>query len=79
MRLWFPVGSKGCVTSVEVREDHHRRAVLNYDGWRRAWSIRRGEEWPDNVRFLKADLRAASPLLSGQGFHAVSKLLREIK
>ncbi|CAF99020.1 unnamed protein product, partial [Tetraodon nigroviridis] len=66
------VGSKGCVTSVELREDHHRRAVLNYNGWRKAWSVRRGEEWPDNVRFLHTDLCAASPLLSGRGFHAAA-------
>lgn len=62
---------------MEIREDHHKRAVLNYNGWRKAWSVRRGEEWPDNVQFHNADLCTASPLLSGQGFHAVSKLLRE--
>ncbi|XP_056915013.1 tRNA (adenine(58)-N(1))-methyltransferase, mitochondrial isoform X2 [Takifugu flavidus] len=66
------VGSKGCVISVEIREDHHKRAVLNYNGWRRAWSVRRGEEWPDNVQFHNADLCTASPLLSGQGFHAAA-------
>lgn len=75
--LWFPVGSKGRVISVEIREDHQRRAILNYNGWRKSWWVRRGEEWPDNVQFHNADLCTASPLLAGQGFHAVSKLLRE--
>ncbi|KAE8289617.1 tRNA (adenine(58)-N(1))-methyltransferase, mitochondrial [Larimichthys crocea] len=50
------VGSKGSVVSVEIREDHHKRAVLNYKRWRTSWSLRRGEEWPDNVQFHKADL-----------------------
>uniref|UniRef100_A0A668VSJ9 tRNA (adenine(58)-N(1))-methyltransferase n=1 Tax=Oreochromis aureus TaxID=47969 RepID=A0A668VSJ9_OREAU len=66
------VGSKGSVLSVEVREDHHRRAVLNYNRWRTSWSLRRGEEWPDNVQFHQADLCTASSLLAGQGFHAVA-------
>uniref|UniRef100_A0A3B4HAL3 tRNA (adenine(58)-N(1))-methyltransferase n=1 Tax=Pundamilia nyererei TaxID=303518 RepID=A0A3B4HAL3_9CICH len=66
------VGSKGSVLSVEVREDHHRRAVLNYNRWRTSWSLRRGEEWPDNVQFHKADLCTASSLLAGRGFHAVA-------
>ncbi|KAM9340994.1 tRNA (adenine(58)-N(1))-methyltransferase, mitochondrial [Symphorus nematophorus] len=66
------VGSKGSVLSVEVREDHHRRAVKNYSRWRTAWSLRRGEEWPDNVQFHLADLCAASSLLAGRGFHAVA-------
>ncbi|XP_044021887.1 tRNA (adenine(58)-N(1))-methyltransferase, mitochondrial isoform X2 [Siniperca chuatsi] len=66
------VGSKGSVLSVEVREDHHRRAVLNYKRWRTSWSLRRGEEWPDNVQFHNADLCEASSLLAGQGFHAVA-------
>ncbi|XP_070776985.1 tRNA (adenine(58)-N(1))-methyltransferase, mitochondrial [Enoplosus armatus] len=66
------VGSKGSVLSVEVREDHHRRAVLNCERWRTSWSLRRGEEWPDNVQFHIADLGAASSLLAGRGFHAVA-------
>ncbi|XP_068573890.1 tRNA (adenine(58)-N(1))-methyltransferase, mitochondrial isoform X2 [Cebidichthys violaceus] len=66
------VGCKGSVLSVEVREDHHRRAVLNYNRWRASWSVRRGEEWPDNVQFHIADLAEASPLLAAQGFHAVA-------
>ncbi|XP_010736537.3 tRNA (adenine(58)-N(1))-methyltransferase, mitochondrial [Larimichthys crocea] len=66
------VGSKGSVVSVEIREDHHKRAVLNYKRWRTSWSLRRGEEWPDNVQFHKADLCTASPLLAGRGFHAVA-------
>lgn len=70
--LFFPVGSKGSVLSVEIREDHHRRAVQNYRCWRTSWSVRQGEEWPDNVQFHKADLCTASPLLAGQAFHAVS-------
>uniref|UniRef100_A0A3B4Z4G6 tRNA (adenine(58)-N(1))-methyltransferase n=1 Tax=Stegastes partitus TaxID=144197 RepID=A0A3B4Z4G6_9TELE len=66
------VGSKGSVLSVEVREDHHKRAVKNYERWRKSWSVRRGEEWPDNVRFHIADLGSASSLLAGRGFHAVA-------
>ncbi|XP_068437025.1 tRNA (adenine(58)-N(1))-methyltransferase, mitochondrial [Clinocottus analis] len=66
------VGCKGSVLSLEVREDHHKRAVLNYRRWRESWSLRRGEEWPDNVQFHVGDLAAASPLLATQGFHAVA-------
>lgn len=69
--LFFPVGSRGRVLSVEVREDHHRRAVLNYKRWRTSWSLRRGEEWPDNVQFHNTDLCTASSLLAGRGFNAV--------
>ncbi|XP_056248657.1 tRNA (adenine(58)-N(1))-methyltransferase, mitochondrial isoform X1 [Seriola aureovittata] len=66
------VGSKGSVLSVEVREDHLRRAMLNYSRWRTSWSLRRGEDWPDNVQFHNADLCTASSLLAGQGFHAIA-------
>ncbi|XP_028422611.1 tRNA (adenine(58)-N(1))-methyltransferase, mitochondrial isoform X2 [Perca flavescens] len=66
------VGCKGSVLSVEVREDHHRRAVLNYKRWRTSWGLRRGEEWPDNVQFHNSDLCTASSLLAAQGFHAVA-------
>jgi len=69
--LLSTVGFKGSVLSVEVREDHHRRAVLNYKRWRQSWSLRRGEEWPDNVQFHIHDLSEASALLANQGFHAV--------
>lgn len=65
------VGCKGSVLSVEIREDHHRRAVLNYQRWRTAWSLRRGEEWPDNVHFHRGDLSTGC-LLSGRGFHSVA-------
>ncbi|XP_034015638.1 tRNA (adenine(58)-N(1))-methyltransferase, mitochondrial isoform X2 [Thalassophryne amazonica] len=66
------VGSKGSVVSVEVRDDHYRTAVQNYQSWRASWRLRRGEEWPDNVRFHKTDLCVASSLLAGHGFHAVA-------
>ncbi|KAM6973296.1 tRNA (adenine(58)-N(1))-methyltransferase, mitochondrial [Aplochiton taeniatus] len=66
------VGSKGNVLSLEIREDHHRRAVLNYKRWRAGWSLRRGEEWPDNVQFINTDLQSASHLLAGQGFHSIA-------
>ncbi|XP_049917716.1 tRNA (adenine(58)-N(1))-methyltransferase, mitochondrial isoform X1 [Epinephelus moara] len=66
------VGSKGSVLSVEVREDHHTRAVRNYKHWRTSWNLRRGEEWPDNVQFHNADLCTASSLLAAKGFHAVA-------
>ncbi|XP_068608468.1 tRNA (adenine(58)-N(1))-methyltransferase, mitochondrial [Brachionichthys hirsutus] len=66
------VGSKGGVVSVEVREDHHSRAVRNYQRWRASWEVRRGEEWPDNVQFHNTDLRTAPSFLAGQEFHAVA-------
>ncbi|XP_052009001.1 tRNA (adenine(58)-N(1))-methyltransferase, mitochondrial-like [Xyrauchen texanus] len=66
------VGSKGSVLSVEIREDHHRRAVLNYQRWCSSWIIQRGEEWPDNVHFYHGDLISASPLLAGRGFNSVA-------
>ncbi|CDQ67380.1 unnamed protein product [Oncorhynchus mykiss] len=66
------VGSKGSVMSVEIREDHHRRAVLNYNRWCSSWILRRGEEWPDNVQFHNSDLQGASLLLAGRGFHSIA-------
>ncbi|XP_036398804.1 tRNA (adenine(58)-N(1))-methyltransferase, mitochondrial [Megalops cyprinoides] len=66
------VGARGSVLSVEVREDHYRRAVTSYQRWRSSWSVRRGEEWPDNVQFHNTDLRAAASLLAGRGFNAVA-------
>ncbi|XP_062378703.1 tRNA (adenine(58)-N(1))-methyltransferase, mitochondrial isoform X2 [Sardina pilchardus] len=66
------VGSKGRVVSVEVRDDHHRRAALNFKRWRTSWSLRRGEDWPDNVQFHKADLQTAGPLLTGRGFNSIA-------
>ncbi|XP_067223257.1 tRNA (adenine(58)-N(1))-methyltransferase, mitochondrial isoform X1 [Chanodichthys erythropterus] len=66
------VGYKGSVLSVEIREDHHRGAVLNYQRWRSSWSLRRGEEWPDNVHFHHGDLISAGPLLAGRGFNSVA-------
>ena len=70
-RSLHTVGSKGRVLSVEVRDDHHRRARLNYKHWRKSWSLRRGEDWPDNVQFHKADLQTAGSLLTGWGFNSV--------
>ncbi|XP_071767556.2 tRNA (adenine(58)-N(1))-methyltransferase, mitochondrial isoform X1 [Centroberyx gerrardi] len=66
------VGSEGSVLSVEVREDHRRRAARNYERWRASWRLRRGDEWPDNVRFHEADLCSAAALLAGRGFHSVA-------
>lgn len=66
------VGVRGRVTSVEVREDHLKRAVLNYNRWRTSWDLRRGHPWPDNVEFVQADLCTATPVLQGREFHAVS-------
>lgn len=66
------VGSRGSVLSVELRDDHHRVAVKNYNRWRASWRLRRGEEWPDNVHFAHADLCSASSLLAGQGFNAAA-------
>uniref|UniRef100_A0A1A8EPA2 tRNA (adenine(58)-N(1))-methyltransferase n=1 Tax=Nothobranchius korthausae TaxID=1143690 RepID=A0A1A8EPA2_9TELE len=66
------VGSKGSVLSLELREDHHRRAVLNYKRWRTSWALRGGHQWPDNVDFHISDLCTASELLAGRGFHSVA-------
>ncbi|KAK7152985.1 hypothetical protein R3I93_011028 [Phoxinus phoxinus] len=66
------VGYKGSVLSLEIRDDHHRVAVLNYKRWRSTWSLRRGEEWPDNVHFHHGDLISAGPLLAGRGFNSVA-------
>ncbi|XP_062863830.1 tRNA (adenine(58)-N(1))-methyltransferase, mitochondrial isoform X2 [Trichomycterus rosablanca] len=66
------VGSKGSVLSAEVRQDHHRRAVLNYERWRSAWRLRTGGEWPDNVKFHHADLITSAPLLAGRGFNSIA-------
>ncbi|XP_043999720.1 tRNA (adenine(58)-N(1))-methyltransferase, mitochondrial [Gambusia affinis] len=66
------VGSRGSVLSIEVREDHHRRSVKNYERWRSSWALRRGQKWPNNVEFLNADLSTASSLLAGRGFHSVA-------
>lgn len=73
----FLVGSRGSVVSVEIREDHLKRAVRNYRHWRTSWNLRRGEEWPDNVQFHNADLCRASLFLAGQGFHAVSVCVKK--
>lgn len=66
------VGASGRVLSVEVREDHQKRAVLNYNRWRTSWELRRAEEWPNNVEFVRADLCSASSILDGWGFNAVA-------
>ncbi|XP_061699255.1 tRNA (adenine(58)-N(1))-methyltransferase, mitochondrial isoform X2 [Syngnathoides biaculeatus] len=66
------VGSSGSVLSVDVREDHLRRAILNYQRWRASWKACQGEEWPDNVEFHNADLCTASSLLACRAFTAVA-------
>lgn len=66
------VGARGKVMSVEVRQDHLRRAVLNYNRWRASWELRRGQSWPNNVEFVQADLCTAASILQGRDFHAVS-------
>ncbi|RXN29787.1 tRNA (adenine(58)-N(1))- mitochondrial [Labeo rohita] len=73
------VGHKGSVLSVEIREDHHRCSVLNYQRWRSSWSLRRGEEWPDNVQFHHGDLISARPLLEGRGFNSVIDLMEGLR
>ncbi|KAJ0062806.1 hypothetical protein NL108_008079, partial [Boleophthalmus pectinirostris] len=65
------VGTSGKVLSVDVREDHLKRAMLNYKRWRTSWELRRGQPWPDNVQFMHADL-CTTPVLEGWGFHAVA-------
>ncbi|XP_066527676.1 tRNA (adenine(58)-N(1))-methyltransferase, mitochondrial [Hoplias malabaricus] len=66
------VGSKGSVLSVEVRADHHKRSVLNYQRWRSNWKLSRGKEWPDNVHFHHGDLISSAPFLAGQSFNSVA-------
>lgn len=66
------VGARGKVMSVEVREDHLKRAVQNYNRWRASWELRRGQSWPNNVEFVQADLCTAASILQGRDFHAVS-------
>ncbi|XP_077435554.1 tRNA (adenine(58)-N(1))-methyltransferase, mitochondrial [Vanacampus margaritifer] len=66
------VGSRGSVLSIDVREDHLSRAMLNYKRWRASWKARQGEEWPDNIEFHKADLCTASSLLACRAFDAVA-------
>ncbi|KAK3537918.1 hypothetical protein QTP70_024574, partial [Hemibagrus guttatus] len=66
------VGSSGSVLSVEVRADHHRRAVLNYERWCSSWKLRSGKEWPENVHFHLGDLINAAPLLAGRSFNSVA-------
>lgn len=66
------VGSSGSVLSVEVRADHHRRAVLNYERWRSSWRLRSGNEWPENVHFHLGDLTNAAPSLAGRSFNSVA-------
>lgn len=66
------VGTRGRVMSVEVREDHQKRAIKNYSRWRTSWALRRGQPWPDNVEFVQADLSTAASVLQGQDFHAVA-------
>ncbi|GAA6084917.1 tRNA (adenine(58)-N(1))-methyltransferase, mitochondrial [Tachysurus ichikawai] len=66
------VGSSGSVLSVEVRPDHHRRAVLNYERWRSSWKLRSGKAWPENVHFHLGDLINSAPLLTGRSFSSVA-------
>ncbi|XP_019731717.1 tRNA (adenine(58)-N(1))-methyltransferase, mitochondrial [Hippocampus comes] len=66
------VGSRGSVLSVDVRDDHLRRAMLNYQRWRDSWRARQGVEWPDNIEFHHADLCTASSLLARRAFDAVA-------
>lgn len=66
------VGARGRVMSMEVREDHLKRSVLNYNRWRTSWALRRGQPWPDNVEFVQADLCTATSVLQGREFHAVA-------
>nr|XP_061798661.1 tRNA (adenine(58)-N(1))-methyltransferase, mitochondrial-like [Nerophis lumbriciformis] len=66
------VGSRGSVLSIDIREAHLRRAILNYQRWRTSWRAWKGEEWPDNVEFHNADLCTASSLLTCRVFSAVA-------
>nr|XP_057947029.1 tRNA (adenine(58)-N(1))-methyltransferase, mitochondrial isoform X2 [Doryrhamphus excisus] len=66
------VGCRGSVLSIDVREDHLKNAMLNYQRWRASWRARRGEEWPDNIQYHNADLCTASSLLACKGFNAVA-------
>ncbi|XP_024912849.1 tRNA (adenine(58)-N(1))-methyltransferase, mitochondrial isoform X2 [Cynoglossus semilaevis] len=66
------VGSKGRVLSIDVREDHLKRATKNCKRWRTSWNLQHREEWPDNIQFHHADLCKASSLLAGHRFNAIA-------
>ncbi|KAM5125892.1 tRNA (adenine(58)-N(1))-methyltransferase, mitochondrial, partial [Mantella aurantiaca] len=62
------VGSEGAVYSFDIRADHHEVAKRNFWNWRRAWQIRSGRTWPDNVRFINKSILEASPDIQSVAF-----------
>ncbi|XP_073484892.1 tRNA (adenine(58)-N(1))-methyltransferase, mitochondrial isoform X2 [Aquarana catesbeiana] len=66
------VGSDGAVYSFEVRADHHEVAKRNFSNWRKAWQIRSGRTWPDNVRFINKSVTDAVPDIKSVAFDAAA-------
>ncbi|XP_077341487.1 tRNA (adenine(58)-N(1))-methyltransferase, mitochondrial isoform X2 [Lithobates pipiens] len=66
------VGSEGAVYSFEVRADHHEVAKRNFSNWRKAWQIRSGRTWPDNVRFFNKSVTDALPDIKSVAFDAAA-------
>ena len=48
----------GQVYSFESSPTHMHVAVRNYEQWRANWSLTHDTPWPDNVKFIQADMSA---------------------
>ncbi|XP_075719566.1 tRNA (adenine(58)-N(1))-methyltransferase, mitochondrial [Rhinoderma darwinii] len=66
------VGPEGRVHSIEVRPDHHLVSKRNFLKWVKAWEIRSGRCWPDNVTFINKDVVVAMSDLRSVAFDAVA-------
>ncbi|CAI9563015.1 unnamed protein product [Staurois parvus] len=64
------VGSDGAVFSFEVRDDHHEVSKRNFLNWRKAWKIRNGRTWPENVQFINKSITDATPDIQSVAFDA---------
>uniref|UniRef100_A0A6J0TRJ0 tRNA (adenine(58)-N(1))-methyltransferase n=1 Tax=Pogona vitticeps TaxID=103695 RepID=A0A6J0TRJ0_9SAUR len=65
------VGPQGHVRSYEVRKDHHKLAMKNYQTWRNAWKIGHTVKWPHNVNFIDKDIVTAAEELKTIVFDVV--------
>lgn len=55
----------GQVHSFESNPSHMHAAVRNYKQWRANWALtHQAAPWPDNVRFIDADLSTVKEHLS---------------